>query len=94
MTATRDELKGAAEDLGWSLVAGTSRYVDVFRNEPYSIMVDFSRDGVIVEARLFRDAPDPRQALPPRLLASVTKNNAGKRRRIRSWLYDHQTRVA
>lgn len=91
---TREDLENAAADLGWDRLGGTARNTDIYRNTPHSIMVDFSRDGMIVEARLFVDAPDPRQTLPPKVVAAVTKNNVNKHRRIRSWMYDHQTRTA
>lgn len=94
MTATREDIKGAANDLGWSRVDGLTRNTDVYRNAPHSIMVDFSRDGMIINASLFIDAPDARTTLPPKVVKTVTKHDANKYRRIRSWLYDHQTRIA
>ena len=92
---TREELKVAAAELGWQRVVGTVRNTDIYRNAPHSVMVDFSRDGMmVIEARLFADAPDVRQTLPPRVLAAVTKNSVNKNRRIRSWFYDYQARSA
>lgn len=93
MTGTREQLSGAAADMGWRRVAGTERHTDIYRSEPHSIMVDFSRDGMVIEARLFADAPDPRQTLPPRMLAEVGKNTGNKRQRIKSWMYHYQNRA-
>lgn len=94
MTCTRDELKEAARDLGWAAVDSRNSRVDIYRAVPYSVMVEFSRDGMIIAAQLFGDAPEARQQLPPRLLAEVGKNNANKRRRIRSWFYDYRQAAA
>jgi hypothetical protein len=90
MTCTREELIEAAPGLDWAPVNSGDRYVDIYRAEPYSIMVHFSRDGMVINAHLFRDPPDTRQQLPPRVLAEVDKFTPNKRRRIRSWMYDYK----
>lgn len=92
MSGTREELRVAATDLGWERLDRTAATVDVYRCAPHSILVDFRRgaDDAIHEARLFRDAPDGRQQLPPRLLAEATAMDSNKRRRVRSWLYDYR----
>lgn len=90
MTCTREVLKEAAADLGWNAIANTDRYVDIYRCEPYSVMVHYTRDGMVVDAHLLTDPPDTRQKLPPRVVAAVGKVNANKRRRIRSWLYNYK----
>jgi hypothetical protein len=91
MTSTRDELREAADDLGWRRLADTTPHSDVYRCEPYSVVVEFSRDdAMVIQARLFSDAPDPRLNLPPRILAEVDKGNQNKRRRIRAWFYDYR----
>jgi len=88
MTSTRDTIREAASDLGWVALDNIDRYVDIYRTEPYSVMVHFTRDGMVIDASLFTDAPDARQKLPPRIVRSVGKFDANKQRRIRSWLYD------
>jgi hypothetical protein len=91
---TREELRGAASELGWGRLPDTETLTDVYRNAPYSVMVEFSRDGMVIEARLFSDAPDSRQKLPPRIVAAVDKGNQNKRRRIRAWFYDYRIRAS
>lgn len=90
MPQTRQELIGAAQDLRWNVIDTGQKFVDVYRCEPYSIMVTFSRDGMVTDAMLFTDPPDARQQLPPRVLAECHKFDANKYRRIRSWLYDYK----
>lgn len=90
MTCTREELKDSAANQGWVAIDNTDRYVDIYRAEPYSIMVHFTRDGMIIDAQLFTDPPDARLKLAPRIVAAVDKHNANKQRRIRAWMYDHK----
>lgn len=94
MTATRDELKESAERLGWGPPLNNESHVDIYRAEPYSIMVEFSRDGMITHAHLFTDPPDRRQQLQPRVIASADKFTANKRRRVLSWFYHYKQESA
>jgi hypothetical protein len=91
--SSRDDISAAAGDLGWAAISTQGR-VDIYRSEPYSIMVEFQRDNAVCQASLFADAPEVRQNLQPRVLKAVTKFDTNKYRRIRSWLYDYQSRLA
>ena len=92
MTCARDAIAEIAADFGWDHVpgkGGSMAKVDVYRAEPYSLMAEFTRAGMIISAILFKDAPDPRQELKPRPIGDAGKFDANKVRRIRSWMYDY-----
>lgn len=90
--SSRSDLNALAADNGWTVIRNNDD--DVYRQAPMSIMVTFRRgDDSVIAAQLFRDAPDPRQKLMPRTLASIDHDARNKAWHVRQWLKEHRTRA-
>lgn len=93
MSDARTELRECAEHNGWEVIEGSADDpADVYRQAPFSVLVDFRKDDSVASARLFHDAPDPRQILPPRVIGEIFPHGEGRPKRVsvQVWLREYR----